>query len=118
MISSGQILIAVSLVFSQSTQLFGQKLDERPRVRPLTLTDLDHSKEGFQITEAGPHHRKWERIETVTNELGEEEERTHSYTELGTGLNRWDEEGAEWIEASNEIEAFEGGLSRVPGKPR
>ena len=117
-ISSGQVLIAVSLIFSQFTPLFGQKLDERPSARPITLTDLDHSDEGFQITEAGPHHRKWERVETFTNEFGEEEERLHSYTELGAGLNRWDEEKEEWTEASNVIEAFEGGAVARSGQTK
>ena len=89
------------------------KNDRKPTKKPLDRTRVD-----YQITETGPHHRKWERVETITNELGEEEERIHRYTELGTGLNRWDEEKAEWIEASNVIEAFEGGAVARSGQTK
>ncbi len=86
--------------------------------RPPTKKPLDRKRADYQVIEAGPHHRKWERIDTITNELGEEEERIHGYTELGTGLNRWDEEKAEWIEASNVIEAFEGGAVARSGQTK
>ena len=104
---SAILLVAITAVSSAFAQ---GRSEEARRERPApTQISLDPENPEYQITENGPHHRKWERVEKRVNEEGEEEEIVHRYTELGTGLNRWDEDRAEWVESSELIEAFEGG---------
>ena len=106
-------ITAVSAAFAQG------KSEEARRERPApTQISLDPDNPEYQITENGPHHRKWERVEKRVNEEGEEEEIVHRYTELGTGLNRWDTEKEEWLESNNVIEAFEGGAVAQGGQTK
>ena len=58
------------------------------------ITDL-------QITERGPDHRVVQYKSQKTNERNEIIEKTHSYTELATGLNY--RKNGEWIASNPEI---------------
>lgn len=72
---------------------------------PQTPTALeDTGKSGdYVITERGPNHRVWQRITSVTNELGEVSLETNGgYTELATGMHHLI--GGHWVESSDEIQ--------------
>ena len=128
LIGRAALLMALTTMISLPGQLLGQGKSEeagrgnsstKKRERPApTKIPLDRSTDAYQITENGPHHRKWERVETRINEAGEEEEIIHHYTELGTGLNRWDEDKAEWVEADELIEQFRGGAVAQGGQQK
>jgi len=47
----------------------------------------------FAVTERGPHHRTWERVEQVPGPDGRLVERRHVYQELATGLHFQNERG-------------------------
>src|SRR6266542_3079982 len=55
-----------------------------------------------KVSERGSHHRIWERITAVTNELGQVSAQTNSYTELETSMHRW--ANGQWVEASADIQ--------------
>lgn len=71
-----------------------------PRLTPTGPTD-DTSR--FTVTERGPHHRVWERVEWVSAPDGKPVEQRHRYVELATGLHFQNERG-EWEEAQEQIE--------------
>src|SRR5688572_28633244 len=60
------------------------------------------------IVERGPHHNILRTIET--EEIGGETVvHTNEVTQLGTGINYWDEQQNAWIPSSNEIEVLNSG---------
>ena len=59
------------------------------------------------ILEQGPHHRTWE-YSSYGEDNGQQTLQTHSYTELKSGLNVWADAQQQWVEASDEIELFQG----------
>jgi hypothetical protein len=58
----------------------------------------------WHISEKGPHHSIWERIEYETGPNGVRSPRVLRYKELATGLNYQDEQTGEWLESKEEIE--------------
>jgi hypothetical protein len=66
----------------------------------------EHS--GFSVTDAGPHHRQWTRILTITNDSGAIQV-TNSFREISTGLNRWTSNG--WTEATPQLTADTNGIT-------
>lgn len=61
----------------------------------------------YAITERGPHHRVWSRVTWETNALQRPVPITNSYTELQTGLHRW--QNNQWIESVPVITPVAGG---------
>jgi len=51
------------------------------------------NSESYFITERGPYHKVWERLEKQTNHLGRVTTRKHSYTELADGMHYIDAAG-------------------------
>ena len=66
------------------------------------------------VVERGAHHRVWARVSWSTNRLGQASARTNAYTELATGLHRWQD--GRWQEASTTIESFPGGAIARQGQ--
>jgi len=63
--------------------------------------------------ERGPHETRWEHLTEALDEEGRSVVVTNSFVELGTGLNRWDEQTGAWVPASAEIEIVNGrGIAR------
>lgn len=62
----------------------------------------------YAPAERGPHHTRWIKLSLATNELGTLIVRTNSFTQLGTGLNRWN--GAAWIDAMPQLILTNGGV--------
>lgn len=62
------------------------------------------------ITESGPHHRVWQRMEWAPDGAGGLEAQAHSFTELATGLNRWDEGTGAYVPAVAEFELADSGF--------
>ncbi|MFO1498913.1 MAG: hypothetical protein U1G07_11070 [Verrucomicrobiota bacterium] len=62
--------------------------------------------EDYQPTEAGPHHRRWERTYLAEGLDGVTETRTNAYVQVGTGLNRMDDTGA-WVAAEAKFELID-----------
>src|SRR4051812_22713003 len=62
----------------------------------------------FQVTERGAHHSVWSK--TVEEQLpdGKVVNRTHSYTELASGLNYWSEEQSAWLPSTEDVEIING----------
>lgn len=86
--------------------------------RPPTKKPLDRKRADYQVTEAGPHHRRVQRVVTEFNKAGEEVERIASYTALGIGLNYFDETAEEWVPAEAIIEPFENGAVAQKGQQK
>src|SRR2546426_5942194 len=60
------------------------------------------------IKEKGPHHRVWETVRAV--EVGDRTIlKTNSYTELQSGLFRWDADLNDYVETDPRIEPFQDG---------
>lgn len=62
----------------------------------------------YSATERGPHHTRWSKFSVATNELGVAVLQTNSFTQVGSGLNRWT--GTEWVSAAPELVATNGGF--------
>jgi hypothetical protein len=62
----------------------------------------------YAITEAGPHERRWAKVNRIQQLDGSLQTVTNSYVELKTGMNVWSAADKKWIEASDEIEIVPG----------
>jgi len=63
--------------------------------------------------ERGPHETRWEHLAEALDAEGNAVVVTNAFVELGTGLNRWDQEAGAWVPASAEIEIVNGrGIAR------
>lgn len=67
------------------------------------------------VIERGPHHNIVETIETEEVD-GETVTHTNQFTQLGTGLNYWDETQNAWTPSSNEIELLQSGATYRKGQ--
>jgi hypothetical protein len=56
------------------------------------------------IVERGAHHRVWKQARLATRHGGQLVTNVSSYTELGSGLHRWDEQQEKWVDAEAKIE--------------
>lgn len=56
------------------------------------------------IVERGPHHRVWKQARVTTLPGGTLQTNVSSYTELGSGLHRWDEQQKTWVDAEAKLE--------------
>ncbi|MDA7657885.1 hypothetical protein N8737_04210 [Verrucomicrobia bacterium] len=114
------ILSSGSMQLAQGQRVFEAgpvpKPSQKEKPQAATKKPIERDLSDYQVTELGPHHRKWQRLETITNLEGEKEEVVRSYTELGTGLNRWDANSQEWVESIELIEKFRGGAAALNGQ--
>lgn len=102
----------LTLVFAVATaQAQGNSQNNRNDAanRPVQTFELDKANANYQVVERGANHRIWQKAETVEHEDGEEEEVIHSYTELSSGLNYWNEDAGAWEESRAVIEPHRGG---------
>lgn len=67
------------------------------------------------VVERGPHHNILQTIETEEID-GQTVTRTNEITQLGTGINYWDEQQSIWTPSSNEIELLESGATYRKGQ--
>ncbi|HEV2211228.1 MAG TPA: glycoside hydrolase family 9 protein [Verrucomicrobiae bacterium] len=70
----------------------------------------------YQVTEAGPHHRVWQRVEYETSATGQQVPHLHSYRELGTGLNYWDTNANTWAASQERIVPTAEGAAALQGQ--
>ncbi len=77
----------------------------------------DQSSAAYSITERGPHHRVWSKTVWEPTPAGQLAPRTHSYTEIATGMHYRDANGR-WAESTEEIEAFSGGAVARHGQSK
>jgi len=56
------------------------------------------------VVERGPHHRVWKKAHVITLPDGHLATNVSSYTELGSGLHRWDEQQKKWVDAEAKLE--------------
>lgn len=66
------------------------------------------------VVERGAHYRVWSRVGWVTNRLAQAVAKTNSFTELATGLHRWQD--GRYVDASTGIESFAGGAIARQGQ--
>jgi len=65
------------------------------------------------IIARGPHSREWQRTFQDIMPDGRVRHRATTFTELASGLHRWDSQTSQWIESSDQIEIFpEGAVAR------
>lgn len=77
--------------------------------------DAANEKRAFTLTERGPHHRTWERVEVELAPDGTPVEKRRSYQELATGLHFKNERG-EWEETQEQIEILPNNAGAVAMK--
>ena len=70
--------------------------DETPSLPPAT------------IASRSAHERLWRRTVQTTLSNGHTLRQDREYTELATGICRWDEASASWVDASSEVEILNG----------
>jgi RHS repeat-associated protein len=63
----------------------------------------------YTCVEQGAHHKIWERTEMEIGPNGEQRPHIRRYTELATGLSRWDSTQAKWVDSEERIESVSGG---------
>src|SRR5262245_43554703 len=90
------------LLLLVASPLRAQTSGNRPVPPATRLTNHHETQRAFTISERGPHHRVWQRIETLTNAVGRVITNRHSYTELATGLHF--RKNGEWVETSEQID--------------
>ena len=56
------------------------------------------------IVERGAHHRVWKQATVATLSDGRLQTNVSSYTELGSGLHRWDGQNQQWVDAEARLE--------------
>ena len=56
------------------------------------------------IVERGPHHRVWKQARVATLPDGTQRTNLSSFTELGSGLHRWDGQNQQWVDAEAKLE--------------
>ena len=56
------------------------------------------------IVERGAHHRVWKQARVATLPGGQLVTNVSSYTELGSGLHRWDGQNQQWVDAEAKLE--------------
>ncbi len=76
---------------------------------------LDKKVRDYQVTERGPNHRVWTKVDIIQNENGEEEELRHSYTELASGIHYWDEGSESYKDSKALIEPHPKGAVALHG---
>jgi RHS repeat-associated protein len=72
------------------------------------------AQESFNIVDRGPHHRLWNHVTLVTNELQEVSSVTNSYVEMATGLHFW--QSNTWTDAQEQIIPAPGGATAWKGQ--
>ncbi|HYG33797.1 MAG TPA: hypothetical protein VEC99_03375, partial [Clostridia bacterium] len=80
-----------------------------------TATKRGGAEANYSVVERGPHHRVWARVSWEPNPLGGFTARTNTYTELCGGLH-YQDQGGQWVEAREQIEAFPGGAVARQGQ--
>lgn len=81
----------------------------------VSLTTASFAQEGGQngytATSRSAHETVWQRVEWITNQLGEAVTRTNEFVELATGLNHLsDEPPPQWQPSREEWEVFPDGI--------
>ena len=56
------------------------------------------------VVERGAHHRVWKQARVATLPGGQLMTNVSSYTELGSGLHRWDGQNQQWVDAEAKLE--------------
>lgn len=56
------------------------------------------------VSERGPHSQRIQHFSHEIDKDGKTAWRTHSYVQLGTGLNRWSVEKKQWVAANDQLE--------------
>ena len=97
------LLLALTMEVAQTQ---GNKSDQIEEVteNPIQQFELNKFNDSFQIIEKGANHRVWARVDFRQREQGHAEEVLHSYTELASGLNFWNEELNAWDDSRAIIE--------------
>jgi hypothetical protein len=67
------------------------------------------------VVERGPHHNVVQYIEAEDVD-GQTQFRTNEVTQLGTGINYWDDQRGTWLPSSNEIEFLQSGAAYTKGQ--
>lgn len=83
--------------------------------RPIERVPLNPGRPGYQRTERGPHHERWERQRVVTDEFGEQHVVSSGFTRLGGGMNYWDDNAGGWRTTQAEIEPNPVGAAAMEG---
>lgn len=99
----------LGLVVLASMTVGAQQLKERES-RPTKKRPAQYS-----VSERGPHHRVWERIEYERAPNGGVRAVPHRYEEVATGMHFKNEKG-EWEESKEEIEILPDNAGAVAGK--
>ena len=97
------LMKTASLLLASLLCLFTSSAPAQVRQRPLDKGPALKPGDSV-IVERGAHHRVYQQARLATLPGGHLVTNISSYTELGSGLHRWDERESKWVDAEAKIE--------------
>lgn len=102
--------LTAALLFSIASTLNAQTVATTPGSAGQTSTAPPHPKSTpYAITSRDANSRTWERTTYERTRSGQWIPHLHRFTELATGMNRFDSATGQWLESKEEIDPAPGG---------